>query len=767
MTTLAADKGQPALAGRWTVPVFALLGLALGLIVFSGRASTYEAEALVSVTNPQGPLSEEITVVTGSAVLNAAAGQLGFQPDISVSAAEVARLLTITATNEDAAAAAQAANVVANAYVQSPLGAPATIAQQADVPTSTTGVGPLIYAALGTLLGALVGAGISFLQQQRSAASARSPREPDDEFDENVLPTDYDDPMTNPVAAPSQGLDQAMAAPNPVVSPDASAVAGATLDAAAPTSKWRSADIHPTTPASPPVTASLPEPETEPAAHADDDTGSFFAAALGDTQAESVAAPSTSPVAAPEPSAPPTPPTPELDPDPVSAPMPMPEPPVTSVQPVAAVVDDDPTGAEEDTDAIFDIETEVNTDMGEPDATFDDSLDEDQADESADNDAEFYDYHAAEADLDDLDRWAAQKQFESARYELLLEHEERVAQIKSEHERQLAAMRSDIVDLNKQLRVQGQRLKSHTGTNQTRVGDLEAQVDALEVELAALRQTLERERIAHAKRLTDDRGVADRALDNARREYREELAKHVRNHRQALADYRADLDQELARDRAKHAAALEAQHQEYENQHEAERNRAEARIVAADSRHEREISELDYANRAELERQAAQHKDTIASLRTSTEATDAELRALDKENKALRSELSSVQKQLTTATADAVSTERRLSDEATILQAEIDAERQRNAALRADVLRRSAEAHQVVDRAVEERTAQLAELEASVTRQREYADARVREISAEAEEHAREAASREAKLTATVSRLTRELEELKRARGTN
>ena len=97
-----------------------------------------------------------------------------------------------------------------------------------------------------------------------------------------------------------------------------------------------------------------------------------------------------------------------------------------------------------------------------------------------------------------------------------------------------------------------------------------------------------------------------------------------------------------------------------------------------------------------------------------------------------------------------------------MIKAELEGERERNAALRADVLRRSADAHQAIDKAVEERTAQLTELEASVARQRQYADSRVREVSAAAEEQSRQAASREASLTATISRLKRELEEAKR-----
>ena len=132
-----------------------------------------------------------------------------------------------------------------------------------------------------------------------------------------------------------------------------------------------------------------------------------------------------------------------------------------------------------------------------------------------------------------------------------------------------------MANLTKQVRMQEVRLKNRSGTDQTRVGDLEAQTNALELELAELRRTLKAERIAHTQRITDERGAADRVLDNARRQYREELSKHVHTHRQALADHRTELDQELANDRADQAAKLEAQHLDYERQLDDERSRLE------------------------------------------------------------------------------------------------------------------------------------------------------------------------------------------------
>ena len=56
---------------------------------------------------------------------------------------------------------------------------------------------------------------------------------------------------------------------------------------------------------------------------------------------------------------------------------------------------------------------------------------------------------------------------------------------------------------------------------------------------------------------------------------------------------------------------------------------------------------------------------------------------------------------------------------------------------------------------------ELADLEATVARQREYAESRVREASSAAEENTRKAAVREAELTAAISRLKRQLAEAK------
>ena len=362
-----------------------------------------------------------------------------------------------------------------------------------------------------------------------------------------------------------------------------------------------------------------------------------------------------------------------------------------------------------------------------------------------------------------VDRSVTQSLNEAERHERLLSHTKDRAPAKAEHERATTSLGSELANLNKQVHIPAERLAARSDSDPSRAGDLEAQVDALDVELADLRRTVETERIAHTGRVTEERGSADRALDNARREYREELAKHVHTHRQTIADYRADLDTELADDRIRHAAALEEQHHEYGRQIEADRARVRATLEAAKDRNARDLDAFRNSRRQELDRQASRHKTTIENLRGADESATSQLHEIKNENRMLGVQVSSLQKQARHTHTEHASTAQRLNDELALVKSELDAERQRNAALRADVLRRSAGANQAIDRALEERTAQLAELEASVGRQRQYADTRVREVSAAAEEQTRQGATREAGLTAMVSRLKRELEETKRA----
>jgi len=591
MTEEAETSGLSAGATRWTIPICALIGLLLGLLVFSYRTPIYEAETLVSVRNAPGPLTEQIDVVTSSAVLNSSSTMLGFEPDVSVTAAEVAGLLTITARSEDPRQAALAADAVANFYVQSPLGAPAAVANPATVPESATGAGSIVYSFIGLVLGAIAGVFVSFLQRQRSEALSKQKLLGDAEPAEteidpafarapsHVTPTPVSPPPSapsavSPVAAPSPSLsipaqnrskpspappertttrnqrsapspqpqpivapmqaDEPIDTPNvrPVVdespvgwfesAPDPSAgplFSSATdpvtepqkvepmadseqsppeLEPLEPTESIEAIDfaesIESVSHAAPEEQQPVPEAQSEPVMAGAGDGKSRSRTRSTGLLRKRAATKSTRMAAPPE--SPTSPPTPPVDKP-------------SSFFTSAALAGDEPTGdalsegpstgdpADRD-DPIDLTDTALTTDTGmndaDPTTTDPDLHDEaervDPTEETSDApgadpdvyhetehidptedvyyetqdvaelDPDHYDYAAAESDLDELARTSAQKQFETAKYELVLKHDQELAHLKSEHEHQNAELRTELGELRKQVRVQAVRLKS-------------------------------------------------------------------------------------------------------------------------------------------------------------------------------------------------------------------------------------------------------------------------------------------------------------------
>ena len=151
----------------------------------------------------------------------------------------------------------------------------------------------------------------------------------------------------------------------------------------------------------------------------------------------------------------------------------------------------------------------------------------------------------------------------------------------------------------------------------------------------------------------------------------------MHSHRKTLAAFRADLDAELAKDRARHAAALEEQHVGYERQLVADRVRAEAKLVAANERHALEAAADRHANQQHHDRQAIQHKATIKELRNTSESSNAQRRELEKANQLMQIEIATLQKQALQNETEHASTARRTAQELALVQAELDGERER------------------------------------------------------------------------------------------
>lgn len=376
-----------------------------------------------------------------------------------------------------------------------------------------------------------------------------------------------------------------------------------------------------------------------------------------------------------------------------------------------------------------------------------------------------YEADRSEAEAQRPDQVALPDRLDSGLEDSELAHAEQIEQVEqagAADELEISELTAQLAEAKLQVRRLTASMRRQGGSDQHRIGDLEAQIEALETELATLREQLELDRIVHSRRLTEQMSTSDRALDNARLEYRGELEKHDHNYRSSLADHRRDLDEALDAFRTKQAEALEAQHREYEHAIEHERQRRDEEIAAATERHQREVTELVADKTTSLQKQAAQTKETIVELRAAQAQSAVELRDLGQAVPRLRTEVRTARRQAREHAAKHNAQQQELRDELALTRKALTAEKERNSALRGDVLRRTAEANQRVDETLADRAAQLVELEASMARLRDYADQRVSDTAASAEERARAAATREAELARTISRLERELNE---ARG--
>ena len=705
------EQGSSTQANRWTLALFALMGLLFGLLAHTLRTPNYDAEARVSVGNPIGTIAEEVEVVTSGRVLDAAATIVGFRPNISVEANEVAKLLTITARTDDPGSAAAAANAVANTYIQSQNTAAAALATVAEPNDSPVGPGRVVFALVGSAVGAALGLLLGLFMGSRRPARSRS-RVP---AEAATVPT--------PKATPAGGFSESFAAE--LVEP---ASTESRIFSSTQLSEPAAVRAAPAVDANPSSVVIAVEPSAEHPAPVD-------AVAINATDGESLPTFLDASELWGDGAGSDTFAEPATD-----------QPAVTPVH----------TAAGSGSFTAFAVDEPIASSAG---ASHDDAGLGPRTLTATAGDT------PAQADIDlreraELDRKALHSQFEAARYEQTLAHEQELAHRDAEHELQMGELQQEIAVLKKQARAATSQLKQQAGNDQHRVGDLQAQVDIAEEEARSLRAQLEKERIAHTHKLTEERGAADRSLDNARREYRDELNRHTRIHRAALSDHRDEIDRALAEARVAHADELEEQHREYETSLEAERSRRDAEIEAMTRRHQQELAEVAEQQREALERQAAQYKQTITALRQGRGTADDEIVELQRTVQQFRNEIAGLRKHQRQTDGQHASSVQKLQDDLAVTRTELASERERSKALREDVLKRSAESHELVDKALEERNKQLAELDAAVARQRDYADARVREIQALAEERSREAAAREADMTATISRLKHELSRL-------
>ena len=702
---------------RWSVALFALVGLVIGMVLFSLRAPVYESRSVTTVINPLGTMQDEVDLVLSDAVLGAATASLDTEPDIDVEANEVADLLTITVRADDPDDAARIATQITEAYVQAQSTTAVAVSSAATPDPSPVAPDRLIHLLAGTTLGALVGAAITGLQRIRLLLPARArggarpdpirpAREPSSEFaHQMVIATDHE-PVIAPAAEPFALEEFLLVEPatgetpfceraEPVIDMRETVAAQPRLPLAA---KQRgdldltgdSTDVR--ADATPLTTTSVDQPEhrTEPAS------------VLQSTP--------------------------------------------TSQAPTGATTDPTPHAA--------DADREDDPSRPDPPATpptFETPCQE--SDVSTPSTASQSHTQAAVAEALGI----ARAKFEARLADAALAHQEHLSTLEAEHERQVADFKRDLADARKAARTASAQAQRVAGHDEHRVGDLQAQVDMLENEISGLRSQLETERITHVRELTQEREAADQALDDARRSYRNQIEANDQAGREALRVHRGDLDDLLAQQRADHQAELDRQHTGHEDALARLRQRQADDLAKLTERHRRELAASEAEAEAAAEQLAGATRQTITELRASEKRLAAELEELRQGARHHRSEVGLLRSSLADIERKYAETEQTLRHELAEAVGALESERERNAALRDDVVRRTAEAHQAVDRAIEDRSEQLAELESLVARQRAHAERRVSETIEAAEERARAAAKRESELQARIDQLERKL----------
>ncbi len=704
------------------VVILAFTGLVLGLVAATLRPPSYESFARVTVLNPVESLQDELQAFESEDLLRIAEAELGFLPEVRVEAIPVQNILTVFTVADSGERAAQAANVMAEAYRSSRIASAVRVGQSGQVPDAPFAPNRSAYMLLGTVLGAIIGFGATFALRlfdrsqngtdHRASEPHAGPEGPERHTFSNSQDTSAnlgsvssagativpewsaDTPPSHtshtavPVVEdeePTVRILSPIAAPRPVAAAGLHAEPAVVPVAAKPTT---SRQTSPATEVDRTERTPAPTHETGSSAPANT-SGTEQISTTDDDAPDSAPRSSERSHSTPVERTMVAPPTPR-------PPTPRPESPAVAAR--------KPTQPRH---SGGDIDTDI----------------------------------AAETRRRDVDDDGGSDRM--------------LISMRLEHERDVLGYKAEIARLNKDLRGKVLALNEYRNGDQGRISDLETQIELLERELSKQRSRLDRERIAHTRALTEENGRSDRSLDNARRRFRAELSKHADQHRSALIKAKAEFDDALAVERSDHAKALEADHARYERALQVERERSAGLIDKSRERINRELHEQLEAERTTHKQSADKHRSAISSLRRQFETADAEAADLRITLQRLQRELKRARGSVTkasNASADEVATMR---DEVAELRKQLASEQNRVTSLRSDLSRRIRVSNEAMTRDLAGRSHQLAELEASIAKQREYADKRVREVTIAADEAARAAAVREAELLSTIARLER------------
>lgn len=725
------NPGVAEAASRWVVAIFALIGLIVGLVLYTLQDRTYQAEASVNVNNPIGTMAEEAAFALSDRVMDPVQAILGYAPQVEISENELAELLTVTVRDNQAERAAQAASLVAQTYVESRASTAASVASEAEVPANPVSPNALIYLIAGTSLGALIGLALSAVQSVRDSLPGRGDEQP-----------------LQPIrpAQEATGLAERITASRAGSTPDPETNGGEAseadeADGIDPDSEtvdvrdgiWRQPDGagRGQDPSQAPVDEAAAAPDRKTAG-----TGSsrWSDHSLRSTPAPSSTFVAASRTAAHDPFAAATATTATGAPDaigdsPDSAR-------TTTAGSVAALIlsPAEPGGA---------ASTEATAASSRPDDTGDPEEFE-EFEEFEDQEYISASQIQAEVGLSEVE---AQR----------IENVHELALIDARHRQAVANLRRDLTEAKRSLRTATVNARRTSGSDQTRIGDLEAQLEAAQTEVETVREQLESQRVTHLREMTAERESADRALDLARKDFRRQVTEIKADARKTSVNDRADLDQILAHSRAEHQGELDSLHTRHDAALTAERERRRSDLQQLRQAHDQAIADLKRTQTEAIERRRARTKAVIAALRAGEKAAATQIEDLKAASSRLRRELNTARKTNRTVQQDADQTVQNLRDELAVTKRNFQREQDRSAALRDDVLRQTARANRQADKEVDDRTARLAEVDELMNRHRERAERRIREATEAAESRVREAGRREDELLATIADLRRRL----------
>ena len=292
---------------------------------------------------------------------------------------------------------------------------------------------------------------------------------------------------------------------------------------------------------------------------------------------------------------------------------------------------------------------------------------------------------------------------------------------------------------------------------QRRIADVEAQMQFLEGEAKRYRDTIERERIAHATELAELRLQLDTQHDELERTRRGSTNKLHDSYRQLLSEQQIEFDKERAILQHDAAAALTVERERSDQQLRTERTRREVALQAAERQVRDELTRAHERDAQTLRAELAQANATIRRLKGEidkvaphfSDAVDraaAMKRELDNVERRHRLEREQARSQLAEANRRVGEAERRLT-----------VERNRMAATLSELLERSATIAAESDRANAAFEDQLSVMETSSASELTQVRAEYARLAEAADHRAQVALRREAELERVIAELRAEL----------